>query len=110
MKYLIGFLKLVRFPNLAIIFLTQYAIRFGIIYPFLDQGGLPLFLDEKLFAMLAIATVSIAAAGYIIKFDRENFTKRRILYFLMSFDAQMFWSVIVSYSQVIQKSSKRSAR
>ncbi|MBD98428.1 MAG: hypothetical protein CMO34_01180 [Verrucomicrobia bacterium] len=66
MNVFISFLRLIRFPNLVIIFLTQYAIRYGIIYPFLEQSGLELFLDERLFGFLAMATVMIAAAGYII--------------------------------------------
>lgn len=66
MAKLIDFLRLIRFPNLFIIALTQYAIRFGIIYPFLSQAGMDLFMPEKLFALLVLATVLIAASGYII--------------------------------------------
>ncbi len=66
MNRLLDFLKIIRFPNLVIIALTQYAIRFGIIYPFLKQANYSLFLSEKLFALLVLATVLIAAAGYII--------------------------------------------
>ena len=66
MNFIFHFLRLIRFPNLVIIALTQYAIRFGIIYPFLNQAGLDLFLSEKLFGMLVGATVLIAASGYII--------------------------------------------
>lgn len=66
MKQLVDFLKLIRFPNLVVIALTQYAIRFGIIYPFLKQGGLDLYLSESTFSLLVLATVMIAAAGYII--------------------------------------------
>jgi len=66
MNFIFHFLRLIRFPNLVIIALTQYAIRFGIISPFLNQAGLDLFLSEKLFGMLVGATVLIAASGYII--------------------------------------------
>lgn len=66
MAKLTDFLRLIRFPNLFIIALTQYAIRFGIIYPFLSQAGMDLFMPEKLFALLVLATVLIAASGYII--------------------------------------------
>jgi len=85
MKKLIDFFKLVRLPNLVIIALTQYAIRFGIIYPFLSQSNLKLFLDERLFAYLVFATVLIAAAGYIIndyfdvKLDYLNKPKQLIV-------------------------------
>lgn len=66
MKLLVDFLRLVRFPNLVVIALTQYAIRYGIIFPFLQQAELDLYLSEKIFACLVLATVLIAAAGYII--------------------------------------------
>tara|TARA_B110000046_G_scaffold28052_1_gene28717 strand:- start:11865 stop:12845 length:981 start_codon:yes stop_codon:yes gene_type:complete len=85
MNFIFQFLRLIRFPNLVIIALTQYAIRFGIIYPFLNQAGLDLFLSEKLFAMLVGATVLIAAAGYIIndyfdvKLDLINKPKQLII-------------------------------
>lgn len=66
MKLLLDFLRLVRFPNLAVIALTQYAIRYGIILPFLLQAELDFYLAESTFALLVLATVMIAAAGYII--------------------------------------------
>tara|TARA_B100001109_G_C18863075_1_gene475148 strand:+ start:2144 stop:3127 length:984 start_codon:yes stop_codon:yes gene_type:complete len=66
MKLLLDFFRLIRLPNLIIIGLTQYAIRYGIIYPFLVQANLDLFLSEKLFGLLVSATILIAAAGYII--------------------------------------------
>ena len=85
MNFIFQFLRLIRFPNLVIIALTQYAIRFGIIYPFLNQTGLGLFLSEKLFGMLVGATVLIAASGYIIndyfdvKLDLLNKPKQLII-------------------------------
>ena len=85
MKLLVDFLRLVRFPNLVVIALTQYAIRFGIIYPFLQQAELDLYLSEKTFGALVLATVLIAAAGYIIndyfdiKLDYLNKPKQMIV-------------------------------
>lgn len=82
MHPIIAFIKLIRLPNLLIIALTQYAIRFGLIYPILkeatDSDVLHLLLSEKLFFLLSLSTVLIAAAGYIIndyfdvKIDRIN--------------------------------------
>jgi len=85
MKLLVDFFRLVRFPNLVVIALTQYAIRFGIIYPFLQQAELDLYLSEKTFGALVLATVLIAAAGYIIndyfdiKLDYLNKPKQMIV-------------------------------
>lgn len=85
MSFLFNFIRLVRFPNLVIIAITQYAIRFGIILPFMKQGELHLFMDEALFLCLVLATVLIAAAGYIIndyfdvKLDLLNKPKQLII-------------------------------
>lgn len=58
-----GFLKLVRFPNLAIIVFTQYMTAIFLVG---EAGeGLQYLFDPNLFK-LVLATVLIAAAGYII--------------------------------------------
>lgn len=96
-----NFLKLIRFPNLVIIALTQYAIRYGIIYPFLKQSGLGLFLSEQLFALLVIGTVFIAASGYIIndyfdvKLDAVNKPKQLIIGKYMTRRQAMFLHFLI---------------
>lgn len=85
MNPIIAFIKLIRFPNLLIIVLTQYAIRLGIIYPIMynfsggqDITNVGLKMTELDFFLLSLSTVMIAAAGYIIndyfdvKVDRVN--------------------------------------
>ncbi len=85
MNWIIDFFRLIRWPNLLVIALTQYTIRFGIIYPFLNQAGLDLYLDEFTFFLLVVATVLIAAAGYIIndyfdvKIDYLNKPKQMVI-------------------------------
>ena len=78
MNPIVAFIKLIRLPNLLIIVLTQYAIRFGIIYPMLLINGIDLQMSEVDFFLLSLSTVMIAASGYIIndyfdlKIDRVN--------------------------------------
>lgn len=102
MKFLIDFLRLIRFPNLLIVALTQYAIRFGIISPFLTQAELGLFMSEKLFGLLVLATVLIAAAGYIIndyfdvKLDLLNKPKQLIIGKSISRRQAMFLHTIIN--------------
>lgn len=57
-----AWLRLVRWPNLLIIALTQLVAWWCIIYPL--QG--PLVLTIKNFALLCLSTLLIAAGGYII--------------------------------------------
>jgi 4-hydroxybenzoate polyprenyltransferase len=85
MNPVIAFIKLIRLPNLLIIALTQYAIRYGVIYPIIynfsggqDISGVGLKMTNIDFFLLSLSTVMIAAAGYIIndyfdvKVDRVN--------------------------------------
>jgi 4-hydroxybenzoate polyprenyltransferase len=75
---MIAFLRLIRFPNLIIIALTQYLMRYAIIQPMLEVYGFELQLSHFHFFLLSLSTVFIAAAGYIIndyfdtKIDRIN--------------------------------------
>lgn len=106
MNFLLDFLRLIRLPNLLIIALTQYAIRFGIMYPFLHQAGLDLFLSEKLFGLLVTATVLIAASGYIIndyfdiKLDLVNKPKQLIIGKSISRRQAMFMHLLINVAGV----------
>lgn len=66
--------SLIRLPNLLIIALTQYAMRYFIMEPLLPSAGFSLQLDNFHFALLVLSTVFIAAAGYIINdyFDTQT--------------------------------------
>ena len=59
-------LKLVRIQNLLIIIATQYLMRYCIIQPFLKLNDFHLQLNNFHFFLLVLATVLIAAAGYVI--------------------------------------------
>ena len=59
---LIQLLRLVRWPNLLIIAATQAVIKWG----FFPQFGPSEALSDLNFILLILATISIAAAGYII--------------------------------------------
>jgi len=78
MNPIVAFIKLIRLPNLLIIGLTQYAIRYAVVGSFLGLSGFELQMTELDFFLLSLSTVMIAAAGYIIndyfdtKVDRVN--------------------------------------
>ncbi len=80
---MLSFLKLIRLPNLIIIALTQYMMRYFIIQPILAINKIHLQLSGIDFAILVMATLFIAAGGYIIndyfdtKADRLN--KREVI-------------------------------
>lgn len=63
MKNIIG---LIRLPNLLIIAFTQYAMRYLIMEPLLPSASFSLQFSKLHFFLLVLATLFIAAAGYII--------------------------------------------
>ncbi|HUX85315.1 MAG TPA: geranylgeranylglycerol-phosphate geranylgeranyltransferase [Chitinophagaceae bacterium] len=66
LKLVRSFLRLVRYPNLIFIFLTQYLLQYGVIRPVLGWYGIGPTLSGTLFFLLCLSTVLVAAAGYII--------------------------------------------
>ena len=69
-----AFLRLIRLPNLIIIAITQYFMRWFILKPLLEVSDFTVQLGTFQFASLVMATVLIAAAGYIINdyFDTKT--------------------------------------
>lgn len=69
MKILVAFFKLIRWPNLLFIVLTQMLFRYFILsFVYTQKNGEAenIRLSGNLFYLLVIASVCIAAAGYII--------------------------------------------
>ncbi len=60
------YLKIFRPPNLAIIILTQYLIRYCLLNPFYSASGVPFAIGSFDFALLVLSTLLIAAGGNII--------------------------------------------
>ena len=71
MKYL----KLIRYQNLLMLALMQLIFRYG----FLELQNIPLALADWQYLLLILATMSIAAGGYIINniFDVETDTENK---------------------------------
>lgn len=67
-----SFLKLVRFPNLLIVVLTQYLLQYLILIPAFDLVNLDPLLDHFHFFLLVLSTVLIAAGGFVIN-DLEDY-------------------------------------
>lgn len=61
-----AWLRLIRWTNLLIIFLTQLLAWWCVILPMARYSNEPLLLHTGNFLLLAMSTVFIAAAGYII--------------------------------------------
>jgi 4-hydroxybenzoate polyprenyltransferase len=66
MSHIIAFLRLIRSLNLLFIIFTQWLFQYALVKPILHQAGLEPLLNDRLFWLLVLASVCIAAAGYII--------------------------------------------
>lgn len=63
---MIHFLNLIRWKNLIMIALVQYLIKYALLEPFYKSHGVLTTLNDFNFFLLVIATVCIAAGGYVI--------------------------------------------
>jgi 4-hydroxybenzoate polyprenyltransferase len=75
---MIHFFKLIRWKNLIMIALVQYLIKYALLLPFFESHGVFTTLKPFGFNILVLATLFIAAAGYVIndiydlEIDRVN--------------------------------------
>lgn len=82
---MLKFLRLVRWPNLVIVALTQYIMRYLIVEPILFYYRFELQLSHFQFFVLVATTVLLTAAGYVINdyfdvhTDRLNKPKRVLI-------------------------------
>jgi len=73
-----NYLKLIRYKNLLMIAIMQYALRYGLILPILSQFEVAPVLSHLRFALVVLSTLLLAASGYIIndyfdiRIDRIN--------------------------------------
>lgn len=63
---LISLLKLIRWPNLLIVFITQSIVWFHLIRQTLENQSLSSNLSTIQFLLLSLCTIIVAAAGYVI--------------------------------------------
>lgn len=66
MKLLAAYLRLIRYPNLIYIALTQFLLQYCVVAPVLRTYGSEPSLPVHYFVVLVLSTVIVAAAGYII--------------------------------------------
>src|SRR5437868_14965796 len=85
MKLLAAFFRLIRWPNLFFIAVTQLLYYYAIVEP-LTKQGIGLNLNRTYVVWLIIASLLIAAAGYIINdsfdlnIDQVNKPSRLIIH------------------------------
>ena len=102
MKLIIAFLRLVRWPNLVFIMLTQCLFYYCIILPVFDRLASTPVLTGPFFWLLVLASVLIAAAGYIINdyfdlnIDRVNKPDKLVVDKIIRRRWAILWHLILS--------------
>jgi 4-hydroxybenzoate polyprenyltransferase len=108
MQLIGAFFRLIRWPNLVFILLTQHLFYYFILVPAFAGGSVhgqfvhPLMLRPILFYLLASSSVLIAAAGYIINdyfdlnIDRVNKPDRLVVEKLIKRRWTIIWHWILS--------------
>ena len=102
MKKIIAFFKLIRIINLLVMALTMVLIRYCVIKPFMSFSNLSLQLSRKDFVLLMLATLFIAAAGYIIndyydmKSDKVNRPEKMIIGNVFSLNWAIYFNFILN--------------
>jgi len=91
------FLKLIRFPNLAIVALTQYLLQYLVLVPALREASLSPILDPFHFALLVTTTILIAASGYLINdlldYETDLINKPNAVFVNRVFPNQTVWVI-----------------
>ena len=103
MKGLSQFFKLVRWPNLVFIALTQLLFQYCILFPIFQQKKASPVFDVANLALLIAASVLIAAGGYIINdyfdinIDRINKPDKQIIGKSVSRRSAIIWHSLLSF-------------
>jgi 4-hydroxybenzoate polyprenyltransferase len=102
MKKLNAFIKLIRWPNLVFIILTQIAFYFFVLTTTFNTSENNIHLSVALLCLLIISSVLIAAAGYIINdyfdinIDLINKPSKQIIGNTISKQQAIFWHFVFS--------------
>jgi len=109
MKLFTAFLRLVRWPNLIFIALTQLLFFYCVIVPSLPASFFQQYytLTPRLFYLLVIASVLIAAAGYIINdyfdinIDQVNKPDKMIIQKFISRRWAIFLHLVITFGGLL---------
>lgn len=106
MKTVVAFFKLIRWPNLFFIALTQI-IYYACIYAPLKDVSLTACFFDQYFMMLVMASVMIAAAGYIINdyfdlhIDKINKPEKVVVDRLVKRRWAIIWHLLLSLAGIV---------
>ena len=109
MKLAGSFFRLIRWPNLLFIALTQALFYYAVIFPVLPAAydHLRQKLTLPVFALLVLASVLIAAAGYIINdyfdinIDRVNKPDKMVVEKMIKRRWAIIWHIVLTMAGLV---------
>ncbi len=107
MKLVTAFLRLVRWPNLVFIVVTQTLFYYVVVIPVFEATQSIPALSPLLFWFLVLSSVLIAAAGYIINdyfdlnIDRVNKPDKLVVEKIIKRRWAIMWHLILSFAGFI---------
>ncbi|MEP6675834.1 MAG: geranylgeranylglycerol-phosphate geranylgeranyltransferase [Ferruginibacter sp.] len=107
MRLILPFLRLIRWPNLVFIALTQCLFYYCISIPVFENNHAATALPQEYFWFLVLASALIAAAGYIINdyfdlnIDRVNKPDRLVVDKIIRRRWAILWHLILSSVAVL---------
>lgn len=102
-----AFIKLIRWPNLAFIFITQVLFEFTVILPAFKEAGITANLTGGYIYLLALSSVLIAAGGNIINdyfdvnIDLINKPQKVIISKYIHRHWAILWHILLSLAGVL---------
>ena len=102
MKFIKAFLRLVRWPNLVFIAITQFLFVYAIVHPVIFKAGAVPNVKGIYFVLLVASSVLIAAAGYIINdyfdlnIDQVNKPGKLVVAKIINRRWVIFWHLFLS--------------
>lgn len=102
MQLLGHFFRLLRWPNLVFIAITQILFHYCIVLPAANSHAFPLHLQQHLFWLIVATSVLIAGAGYIINdyfdinIDQVNKPDRMVVDRIITRRMAIFWHLLFS--------------
>lgn len=107
MKLIQAFFRLVRWPNLVFIAITQILFVYCIVHPVLFAAGAHPNIHGVYFLLLMLSSVVIAAAGYIINdyfdlnIDQINKPDKLVVEKIISRRWVIFWHLFLSIAGIV---------
>jgi 4-hydroxybenzoate polyprenyltransferase len=102
----VAFLKLIRWPNLLFIVLTQVLFHYCLLMPIFQNSSTPPAIDGVMLIVIGVTSVLIAAAGYIINdyfdinIDQINKPGRQFIPKYVTRRWAILWHSALSFSGV----------